>query len=133
MLSFGSIDWTDDAKAFFYTRLPVFPKSAPPGERYSNAATYRHVLGTDWSQDRLAIGPAQDAPLRTEPVQWPFVHLPYSSRWALAEITNGVASERILYFAPRQDAIRGTAKWRKIADIADEVTDYSLCGDDFYR
>ena len=86
----------------------MFPKSAPPGERYSNAATYRHVIGTYWSQDRQAIDPARDAPLRTKPVQWPFVHLPYSSRWALAEITNGVANERILYFAA---ATRPLLEW----------------------
>jgi prolyl oligopeptidase len=132
VLSFGAVSWSEDASAFFYMRLPALAAGSSPSERYLNAAVYRHVLGTDAARDRLVIGPVDGASLRSEPGQWPSVYLPVESRWAIAEITNGVGTKRMVYVSPRKDAESGEGKWRQIVSLADEVTEFSVHGDDLY-
>jgi len=81
VLRFASIDWPEDARSFFYRRLPPLAAGAPQGDRYLNSALYRHVVGQDSAKDRLIIGPSQDAPLQIESTHWPSVNLPSGSRW----------------------------------------------------
>ena len=50
----GSLAWTPDGQAFWYTRYPG--EEAPETERHFNMSVYVHRLGTDWRGDRLALG-----------------------------------------------------------------------------
>jgi hypothetical protein len=59
VLGFGSVDRSHDERAFFYTRMPAMPPAATRSEGFLNGSVYRHVLGTDSSKDRLAIGPGE--------------------------------------------------------------------------
>jgi prolyl oligopeptidase len=132
VLSFASIDWSGDGHAFTYFRLPVLAADAPQSDRYLNGAVYRHVLGTDILQDRLLVGPAGEALLRTKPTFWSSVQMPVGSRWALAVITDGVRSERLIYVAPQSAVTSGTPQWRKVVDFTDEVTDLAVHGNELY-
>jgi prolyl oligopeptidase len=132
VLSFGSIDWPENGRSFHYFRLPPLSPGASQSDRYLNGAIYRHVIGTDVSYDRLLVGPSADAPLRIDPRYWPSVQMPTGSRWALALITDGVRSERMIYVAPQDEVENGTPIWRKLVDFDEEVTDLSVHGEDLY-
>ncbi|MEP6967470.1 MAG: S9 family peptidase, partial [Pseudomonadota bacterium] len=58
----GSLAWTADSRAFWYTRYP--DDTAPEAERHFNLAVYFHRLGGDARTDRLALG-ARDGLPRT--------------------------------------------------------------------
>ena len=132
VLSFASIDWPGDARSFYYRRLPPLAAGAPPSDRYLNSAVYRHVVGENSAKDRLIIGPSQDAPLQIESTQWPSVNFPPGSRWALAVISDGVRNERMLYITSQRQLEAGSAKWRKLIDFNDAVTDVSVHGNELY-
>jgi Protease II len=131
-LSFASIDWSEDARSFYYRRLPPLDPANAQGDRYLNSAVYRHVIGENASKDQLIIGPGNEAPLRTEPTHWPSVNVPSASRWALAVITDGVREDRMLYVTSQKDLAAGSPKWRKLTDFTDEVTDFAVHGDVLY-
>ena len=132
VLSFGSIDWSGTSHAFNYFRLPPLAADAPQHDRYLNGAVYRHVIGTNVLQDRLLVGPASDASLRTEPTFWSSVEMPTRSRWALAVISDGVRSERLIYVGLQSAVENGAPKWRQLVDFTEEVTDLSVHDDDLY-
>jgi prolyl oligopeptidase len=50
----GSIAWTPDSSAFWYTRYPG--DEAPKADRRYNVQVYFHRLGRDWTADPLALG-----------------------------------------------------------------------------
>ena len=132
VLRFSWVNWSHDGRSIFYNRMPSLEAGALPTERYLNTAVYRHVLGSDASTDRIMIGPGKEAALKTEATQWASLHLPLASRWALAVISNGVGNERALYVATQKEIENGTAKWRKIVDFTDQVTDLAVHGDELY-
>ena len=132
VLRFASIDWSEDGRSFFYFKLPKLGAGASASERYLNGEVRRHIVGQESSGDRLMIGPSDDAPLRSEPTQWPSINMPIGSRWALGVITDGVRAERVVYSALKKEVEQGTAKWRKIIDFRDEVTELSVHGEELY-
>ncbi|MBA3811215.1 MAG: S9 family peptidase [Caulobacteraceae bacterium] len=58
----GSLAWTADSRAFWYTRYP--DDTTPETERHFNLAVYFHRLGGEARDDRLALG-SQDGVPRT--------------------------------------------------------------------
>lgn len=50
----GSLAWTADGSAFWYTRYPG--EDAPEADRHFNLQVYVHRLGDDWRSDPLALG-----------------------------------------------------------------------------
>jgi prolyl oligopeptidase len=51
----GSVAWTPDSSAFWYTRYPG--EDAPAADRHYNMQVYFHQVGQDWSADPLILGP----------------------------------------------------------------------------
>src|SRR5207244_3320362 len=56
----GSLAWTADSAAFWYTRYPG--AGAPEAERRFNLQAYFHRLGADAAKDPLALGAADGVP-----------------------------------------------------------------------
>ena len=56
----GSLAWTADGGAFFYTRYPG--ATAPESERHFNMATYFHKLGGVADRDPLVLGATHGVP-----------------------------------------------------------------------
>ncbi len=52
----GALAWSQDGKAFWYTRYPG--ETAPAADRHFNIQVYHHVLGADWRGDPLVLGAA---------------------------------------------------------------------------
>ena len=120
--------WLEDSSGFFYTQLTG--KVATP-ERYLDARARFHHLGDDPSKDLILMARGQDATVNFEKIQQPSIITQPHSRYAVLSL-NDVRTEARLFVAPLAQVLKGKAKWRAVADFADEVTEFDLHGDDLY-
>jgi len=104
----GSIEWTADSSAFFYTRYPG-PSERPDADRQFYQTVWFHRLGTPATADEYVIG--REFPRIAE------IALAGSrdGRDLLAQVNNGDGGE-IAYYLKRS---RGP--WTKVADFADGI------------
>ena len=127
--------WTPDSKAFFYTRVPKIPEGAPVSELFKNTRAYFHTLGTDADKDDLyLLGPdaKANAKVPVAPTEFPYVSYETGSKYAIAQVIDGVRRELQIYAAPFEAAARGDANWIKLVGYDDKVTGYAVHGDDIY-
>jgi prolyl oligopeptidase len=120
--------WLADSSGFFYNQLTG--KVNTP-ERFLDSQARFHKVGTNPAKDPVLMKRGQDAAIQYEKIQAPLIVASAQSNIAVLMLAD-VRQEKRLYTAPLQDVLRGKAKWRQAADFADEVTDFSLQGDDLY-
>lgn len=118
--------WLDDGSGFFYNQLTG--KVGTP-ERYLDARARFHRLGTDPASDPVLMARGQDPAVKYDNIQAPYIVAGSRSRYAVLTLSD-VRSESRILVAPVADVVRGKANWKPVADFADEVTDFSLVGDD---
>ncbi|VWX52852.1 prolyl oligopeptidase family protein [Novosphingobium sp. 9U] len=105
----GSLAWTGDGKAFWYTRYPEH--SQPESEWHFNQNTYLHVLGTPVSQDKLVLSATDGIP-RTAEI---FLSNAEDGAAALASVQWGDGGQWLHY------VLTTDGKARKIAEYEDRV------------
>jgi len=120
--------WLADSSGFFYNQLTG--KVNTP-DRFLDSQARFHKVGTNPAKDPVLMKRGLDAAIQYEKIQAPLVMASAQSNIAVLMLAD-VRQEKRLYTAPLQDVLRGKAKWRQAADFADEVTDFSLQGDDLY-
>lgn len=121
--------WLPDSSGFFYNQL-----SGKVGtvERYLNARARLHLLGADPAADPVVAAPSlRQKSLSLASSQLPFVFASKGSRHALLVLSDERREKRILV-APLQDVIDGKARWKQVADFADDVTHAVLDGEHLY-
>ena len=112
----GSLAWTRDGKAFWYTR---YPETGPQGERHFHQQVYFHRLGAPSAGDPAALT-AKDGLPRTAEV---FLDNSLAAPVALASVQLGDGGEWQHYvLRPGQPAL-------KVAAYADRVVAASLAAD----
>jgi prolyl oligopeptidase len=126
---FASPAWLPDGKSFFYTRTL---KGAAGTDKYKNLRVFRHVLGTDPEQDPLILAKDSTPAAPFDDSDFPFLVVTPGSDVALAMIVHGVLNEQTLYAAPLAEVTGPATPWRKVADVADNVTGAALHGNDLY-
>ena len=122
------LNWNPDGSGFFYNELTG--KVGTP-ERYLDSRARYHRLGTDPANDRIVMARGTDPEVVFERIQVPAVFTSPSSQHAVL-VLGDVRQEVRLLTAPLVDVVVGKAKWRSIADFADEVTSFDLKGDQLY-
>lgn len=129
---FGVTGWRLDGKAFFYNRLPVTPRDAPPAERDQKPIVYLHVLGTNVAHDRplFGIGVNPNVPMVATDIG-EVAETP-GSRWVLGIIAHGVRNETTIYTETLANLNRGRSAWHKIVDVQDDVTGAAVQGETLY-
>jgi prolyl oligopeptidase len=124
---YGSPSWLPDGSGFFHLRRrPGAVLGAP--DYYAFSENWLHRLGTDPKTDRR-IFPAPGAPAARD-IDFPVVIAAPGSPHALLLMVGGVERAYALHIAPLADAAAGTARWAKVCDPADKVTDVTLRGSD---
>jgi len=129
-IRYASVNWLDDGSGFFYSRLRDGYEKLPPAERFGDRAS--HFLALAGGEDRRVFSPTLNADLGlpgyagAQLVQVPGRPL------AAAIVSLGVERHRMLYLADLAAAVNGTARWRKVADVADAVHDLAFAGDWIY-
>jgi prolyl oligopeptidase len=121
--------WLPDGSGFFYNQLSGKVGSA---ERYLNARARLHLLGSDPASDPVIASSVLNSPtLDFAPSQLPFVFVTPGSRHALLVLSDE-RREKMILVAPLQDVVQGKARWKRVADFGDDVTNATLDGDTLY-
>jgi prolyl oligopeptidase len=127
---FAGPSWLPDGSGFFYNRLKAGPRGAVDSRQ--DSACWLHRLGQDARADRRVLARGMFDAVPMTPVELPWVITDPSSRWVLALAREGVRHANPLHAAPLAEVLAGTPTWRRIADVADSVTDFALVGDTVY-
>jgi prolyl oligopeptidase len=129
---FGGVSWRPDGRSFYYNRLQRLAPGAPAAEKYRNSRAWLHVLGQSPSRDvaMLGIGVSRGVPMDQD--DFPFIYTTPGSRWAAAIIGHGVRNEATVYVAPLAQLRGAAARWRRLVDVPDSVTNLDFHGDDVY-
>jgi prolyl oligopeptidase len=104
-----------------------------PGQPKTDTFLNRQAVVWDMKGSPVPItgGSVITAP-KIRPDESPYVVLTPGSRTAVMLVAEGVKNEVDLYVAPEVNAAARTAKWRKVADRREGVTDFTVSGERIY-
>jgi len=114
----GSLAWTADGNAFWYTRYPG--ADAPEADRHFNMQVYFHRLGTDAKADTLALG-AKDGLERVSEV---FLENRYRRGAVLASVQRGDGGQWAFY------VLKPEAPAEEVATYDDRIVFATIGPDD---
>ena len=129
------VAWRPDDKSFFYLRYVKPTPGMPANETMYNARSYLHVVGAhvDGDGDTVVFGHGVSARLDVPEGQGTWIVTSPDSRWALAVANHNMDDNpSTVYVAPLAQVKGADTPWRKIADVADGVTQFKLHGDTLY-
>jgi len=129
-IRYASVSWLDDGSGFFYSRLRAGYEKLPPTERFSDRT--RHFRALPGGEDRRVFSPSLNADLGLPGYASGYVMQVPGRPLAAAIISLGVERYRMLFIADLDEAVKGTARWRKVVDVGDAVTDLAFFGDWIY-
>lgn len=124
--------WLADSSGFVYSRRRLLPPDAPPTEVYKETRAYLHPLGGDPARDTLIFAMGHSAGAAMAEADFPSLVLTSGSRWMIGKIKHGDANELTLYCAPADSLSSASIAWKKICDVPDQVTAFSVHGDEVY-
>jgi prolyl oligopeptidase len=129
------VAWRPDNRSFFYDRYAKLTPQLREDEKLYNARTFLHTLGTRASGDGdpVVFGRGVAAKVQVPEGQVTFIELSPDSPFALAVANhNADKNPSTLYVAPLASVQGSGTPWRKVADVADGVTEVLLRGDQLY-
>jgi prolyl oligopeptidase len=125
----GSPSWLPDGKAFFYNRYALLGPGAGETDKYLNSRACLHVVGTDPATDVALAGTGVAGSPPVEPVDTPVIYATAGSSQAVLVVNHGASPAQTFWVAPLDAARQPGAAWKKVADVADDVTDVQVHGD----
>jgi len=128
---FGSTAWLPDGKSFIYNRLQKLTPTSAESDRYLNSRAYLHQLGADPEKDRLVFGAGVPG-VKIDPPDFPFAVISPGTPYALGVIAHGVQNEITAYVVPLESLSSPSVPWKKICDVADDITNFDMHGEDLY-
>lgn len=134
-IRFAGPRWLDDGTGLFYARLREGFEKLPPGERFGDRETHFLSIGTPERrtvQDRLVFSASRRPELKLPLFASGFQAQIPGTNMAAMIVYFGVDRFRELYVAPLAAATSGKANWRRVASLADSVTDASFTQDWIY-
>jgi prolyl oligopeptidase len=123
--------WLPDSSGFFFNRLAEGAKLGSP-EYYLDSVAWLHRVGTDPKDDVRVLARGQYPHVPVERVEFPGVATDATSRHIVAGLFGGVRKENPLYTASLESIAAGRPQWRKVCDVADEVTGFAFRGDELF-
>jgi len=124
--------WMPDGSGFFYSRRQLLPEDAPETEIYKNTKIFFHHLNTPVDQDQLIVGTGYSTRIDFSDVDFPSMYLSANSDQAVVKIKHGDSNELTLYTAPMKTLLEQNIPWKKICDVQDEVTGYTVHGNNVF-
>ncbi|HQR20303.1 MAG TPA: prolyl oligopeptidase family serine peptidase [Burkholderiaceae bacterium] len=128
---YANPSWLPDSSGFFIIRLAEGAKLGSQ-EYYLDSVAWLHRLGTDPKDDVRVLSRGQFAGVPLERNEFPGVAADPSSRHVVAVVAGGVRRENPLYVATLESVLARQPQWRKVCDVADEVTGFAFRGDELY-
>ena len=131
----SQVAWRPDNRSFFYLRYARPVPGQPANETMYNARTYLHKVGAnaDGDADAAVFGRGVDAKLDVPEGQGTYVVVSPGSPYAIAIANHNMDSNpSTVYVAPLAQVTGAGTPWKKIADVADGVTQVRLHGQTLY-
>ena len=128
---YASPSWLPDSSGFFFNRLAEGVKLGTP-EYYLDSVAWLHRVGTDPEQDLKVLARGQYPAVALDPIDFPAVFADPTSQSVVAIAIGGVRRENPLYTARLESVLANQPQWRKVCDVADEVTGFAFRGDELY-
>ena len=119
-IRYASTAWLDDGSGFFYSRLVEGYEKLPPGERFRDRT--RHFRALADGADRPILSPSRNPELKLPSYASAYVFQIPGTQTAAAIVALGVERHRLLFLADLAAVLHGDAQWRKVVDVADEVS-----------
>jgi len=134
--SSGSVvSWRPDNRSFFYLRYAKPVPGMPANETMYNARTYLHQVGTQTSGegDAVVFGRGVKPGLTVPEGQGTYVIVQPGSKYALAIANHNMDDNpSTVYVAPLAQVTGPATPWKKLADVADGLTQFQLRGSMLY-
>ena len=124
--------WLPDGRSFVYWRQRKSEPGEPATEARQRSRVYLHVLGTDPDKDKPVHGYEVNPRVKMESALFPWVWVPYGSKYVRAGFDTGVSPNYAYFIAPVAALKQPVIPWRKIADFSNEVRSVVLHADDLY-
>lgn len=128
---YANPSWLPDSSGFFYIRLAEGAKLGAQ-DYYLDSVAWLHRLGTDPKDDLRVLSRGQFAEVLMERNEFPGIAADPTSRHVVAIVAGGVRRENPLYVATLESVLARKPQWRKVCDVADEVTGFAFRGDELY-
>ena len=129
---FGAVQWRPDGRSIYYNRLQKLGPNDSSIERETKSRVYLHTLGTDPDSDAAVFGYGVSPAITLKPEDIPIVVVYPGSSYAFGLVEHGVQNENTLYIAPLAAATGSKTAWRKLYDVDQDVTGFTVHGDDLY-
>jgi prolyl oligopeptidase len=100
-------------------------------EKFQKSQVYWHRLGTDIEQDKTPLKYGVEPLVNVPPIAWPYILAVPNSSYTIAGIYSGV-NQRIDLYVSQFTSLSHTSEWKKICDASDEVTHFTVQGEDIY-
>jgi prolyl oligopeptidase len=125
---FGTPAWLPDGSGFFFLRGREGAVRGAP-DYLLNAVAWFHRLGTDPRQDvRIVSGGDVVDGYTLQPNDFPFLITAPGSDMALMVAYGGVRNINPLFTASLADLVAGEPRWRTVARMEDEVSNFAMRG-----
>jgi prolyl oligopeptidase len=129
------IAWRPDNRSFFYLRYNEPTPDMPVVETMFNARTYLHELGRNPSGDgdTVVFGRGVDPAVDVPEGQATYIVLSRDGQYAIAVANHNMDDNpATLFVAPLAKVDGARTPWRKLADVADGITQFAAHGDTLY-
>jgi prolyl oligopeptidase len=113
-------------------RLQKLAPGAAPTEKYRFMKVFLHRLGADPDGEKPLLGNGVPGSAGIGEFDFPFILATPVSPWAIGLSAHGVQIEGTFFAARLEDVVGGRARWTKIADIPEAVTNIDWRGDEVY-
>ena len=130
----STVTWRADNQSFYYFKFAKPQPDTPPAETEFNARTYLHRLGRgpDGEADAAVFGRGVST-LAVPEGQITYVVGSPQSPWLVAVANfNADDNPSTYYVAPAAGARGPATAWKRVADVADGVSNVALRGDTVY-
>lgn len=129
---YARVAWLPDSSGFFLTRLHAGAMRGAE-DYYDNSVAWFHPLRGDPQDDLRIVGGADVVDGYTVAAsEFPAVMTDPGSEWALLQLSGGVRRHNPIFVARLSEVRAGSARWRQVLALADEVTNVALRGNHLY-
>lgn len=128
----GDLHWLPDNRSFVYGQQQKLAPGAPVTDLRQKYRSYLHVLGRKSEDDPPVFGCGVIPSISVDPRHFGLVQVHPNSAYAIGVVSTGVSPNSRFYIAPLHSLGVSDARWRKIADFSDDVSDVAINGNDLY-
>jgi prolyl oligopeptidase len=122
----GEPRWLPDEAALFYRRNPKLGDGAATAATYQGSRDYLHHLGAIPDSDAAVFGYDLSPEVVLASADSPYVYVWPDCQYALAVAQHGTSNDLTIYVAPLASVTGPATPWKRLADTADQVTDFAV-------